>query len=412
MLDTFLQKVAETKILQVSPYFPPAYAFGGPGKVAYQVSRELVKRKHEVFVYTSDAKDSGSRLRIDSADVVDGIGVRYFRNLALMPVKKFKLFITPQLISHTKEEIKKFDVIHLHDYRTFQNVVIAHYAKKYDVPYVLQAHGSLPRIGSWRRLKWFYDVLFGYRLLRDAAKVIALSQTEAEQYRRMGVPDEKIAIIPNGIDLSEYANLPPKGSFKKKYGIDEDKKVVLYLGRIHKTKGIDILVKAYALLMNGMNFKDAVLVIAGPDDGYLGKLEELITAFRMEKDVLVTGPLYGRDKLEAFVDADVYVLPSRYEIFGMTVLEAYACGKPVIASKVGGLKNLVVNGETGLLFEPGSIEQLTENIIYLLNDRDKAKKMGLKGKRFVEENFAIEKVAVHLEKVYSEIASEASPRRL
>jgi glycosyltransferase involved in cell wall biosynthesis len=95
----------------------------------------------------------------------------------------------------------------------------------------LQVHGSLPRIGAKQQLKWIYDVLFGYRLLRDASKVIALTRVEAEQYRRMGVPEEKIAIIPNGIDLSEYAELPPKGVFKKKFNIPEDRKIILYLGQ-------------------------------------------------------------------------------------------------------------------------------------------------------------------------------------
>lgn len=207
------------KILQVVSYFPPAYAFGGPVKVAYQISKELIGRGHRVVVYTSDARDYGSRLKIDSDNDVDGIRVHHFRNLALVLVKKFKLFITPQLISYSQKEVKMFNVIHLHEYRTFQNIVVAHYAKKFGVPYVLQAHGSLPRIGAWRRLKWLYDVLFGYRLLRDASRVIALSRVEAEQYKAMGVPEEKIAIIPNGIDLSEYTSLLSKGSFKSKHNI-------------------------------------------------------------------------------------------------------------------------------------------------------------------------------------------------
>ena len=155
--------------------------------MVYQFSRELVKRENEVVVYTSDAKDFGSRLRINSDKVVDGIMVHYFRNLALMPVKLFKLFITPQLVSYAKKEVKKFDVIHLHEYRTFQNIVIAHYAKKHSVPYVLQAHGSLPRMMAKRRLKWIYDVFFGNKLLRDGSKVIAVNQMEAKQYRSIGV---------------------------------------------------------------------------------------------------------------------------------------------------------------------------------------------------------------------------------
>ena len=368
--------------------------------MAYQVSRELVKKKHEVVVYTSDAGDFGSRLRIDPDNNVNGIKVRYFRNFALTPVKKLKLFITPQLVSRANKEVEKFDVIHLHEYRTFQNIVIAHYAKKYGVPYVLQAHGSIPRIMARQRLKWIYDVLFGYSLLRNASKVIALSQMEAEQYRGVGVPEEKIEIIPNGIDLSEYSDLPSKGSFKKKFSIDEDEKIILYLGRIHRIKGLDFLVKAFANIV--VKLEDVRLVVVGPDDGYLSELQTLIKTLKIEDDVLISGPLYGRDKLEAYVDADVYVLPSRYEMWAMTVLETYACGKPVIASRVGGLKDLVIDGVTGLLVEPRDIKQLANSIRYLLNNDDKAEEIGLRGKEFVEENFAIEKMVDRLEDLYED----------
>jgi len=395
------------KILQVVPYFPPAYAFGGPVKVVYEISKELAKRGHEINVYTTDAKDLNTRLDPSSGKPIDGLkddGVKvcFFRNLTMISVKKFKLFITPEIILRMKEEAKVFDIIHLHEYRTFQNIVTAHYARRYDVPYLLQAHGSIPRIGSWRKLKWIYDVFIGHALLRDASKVIALSRVEAEQYRSMGVPDEKIAIIPNGIDLSEYANLPPRGAFKKKFSIPEDKKVILYLGRIHKIKGIDILIEAYAYLRKEMGCKDAVLVIAGPDDGYLNEARALADSLGVSDSVMYVGPLYGRDKLAAYVDSDLCTLPSRYETFPMTLLEAYACGKPVVVSRVGGLEDLVKDGETGLLFEPGNVKQLAKSIFNLLNGNDAAKEMGLKGKNFVRENFTIKKVVERLERVYKE----------
>lgn len=102
------------RILQVVSCFPPAYAFGGPVKVAYQIAGELVKRKHEVVVYTSDAKDLWSRLSIDPVEVVDGIRVHYFRNLALTTVRRSKLFITPRVVSRAREEVESFDVIHFH----------------------------------------------------------------------------------------------------------------------------------------------------------------------------------------------------------------------------------------------------------------------------------------------------------
>jgi len=106
---------------------------------------------------------------------------------------------------------------------------------------------------------------------------------------------------------------------------------VLYLGRIRRIKGVDILVKAFANIIEKL--KDVRLVVVGPDDGYLGELVALINALKMEDNVLITCPLYGRDKLEAYVDAKVYVLPSRYETFPMSLLEAYACAKPWFAQK-------------------------------------------------------------------------------
>jgi glycosyltransferase involved in cell wall biosynthesis len=391
------------KILQVVPYFPPAYAFGGPVKATYQISRELIKRGHEVVVYTTDAKNFNSRLEIDSSNTDEGIKVHRFKNLSLTFVKKFKLFITPQLALFAREEIKNFDIIHLHEHRTFQNIVIHRRARKHDIPYVLQVHGSLPRIGAWRRLKSIYDVLFGYRLLRDASKVIALTRVEAEQYRSMGVPEEKIAIIPNGIDLSEYADLSPKGSFKKKFNIPEDSKIIFYLGRIHKIKGIDFLVRAYAYLKNEMKCINAVLVIAGPDDGFLGEVKSLVQSLGISRLVMFTGPLYGKEKLGAYVDSDLVVLPSRYEAFPNVVLEAYACSKPVVASNVGAIPDIVLHGETGLLFQAGDVKGLANAIAYMLANPEEAERMGCNARRLVEEKFSIDRVVTQLEILYEKV---------
>ena len=391
------------KILQVIPYFPPAYAFGGPVTVSFQVSKELVNRGHEVVVYTTDAKDFGSRIEDIPGDIDDSFEVHRFKNVSMTLVKKFNLFITPGLILKAKKEIKEFDVIHLREYRTFQNIVIYHYIKKFNVPYVLTSGGSLYRDMPHKKLKWIYDVIFGLKIVRNASKVIARNQSEVEQYKVMGVPEEKIIIMSAGIDLSKYTNLPPKGLFKMKFGIKKEEKLLLYLGRLHKIKGIDILVKAFANVTQSIN--DVKLVVVGPNDGSLYELQTLIQNLGVGNKILFTGPLYGSEKIEAYVDSEVYILSSRYEAFGMTVLEAYVCGKPVIASNVGGLKDLVINGETGLLFDPENIEQLTYNIQLLLTDADRAEKMGLKGKIFVEGNFTIEKAVDALEDLYREITA-------
>ena len=373
---------------------------GGGIKVAFDVSKELIQHGYEIAIYVTNLfrKNIGlHEKKIISATSFDVL----FPSIA----EKMKFYITPQLIL-TLKEINSFDIIHFHGYRTFQNIILCHYAKKYNVPYVLQAHGSLPRIMPKRRLKYIYDTLFGYKILKNATKVIALNRVEAEQYRSMGVPEEKIAIIPNGIDLSEYAELPPKGYFKKKLNVPENLKIILYLGRIHKIKDIDFLVKAYANLINEMNCKDAVLVIAGPDDGYLEKVKSLVQGLGVSNHVLFTGPLYGEDKLAAYVDSEVYVLPSRYETFPMTVLEVYACGKPVVASKVGGLKDLVINGETGILVDIGNADQLARAILSLLNNGREAEEMGSRGKQLVKDKFSIEAVIGRLEALYKEVVEK------
>jgi len=300
-----------------------------------------------------------------------------------------------------RKDIHRFDVIHLHEYRTFQNLVVHHYAKKYAVPFVLQAHGTLPRIMTKQRLKWLYDVLFGYRLLRDASKVIALSQMEAEQYRGMGVPEEKIEVIPNGIDLSEYADLPPKGSFKKKFNIPDDKKIILYLGRIHKTKGIDFLVKAYAYLTKNLKYQNAVLVIAGPDDGFLAEVMSLVGSLGISDSVLFTGFMSSDDKLEALVDADVFVTPFFYG-FPMTFLEACATVTPIITTTLGDTLEWI-DGNVGYVTPP-KYSDSAKAILEIISDDELHEKFSRNCRETVKSKFSLEKVVDKLEQIYKEIA--------
>ena len=390
------------------PIFPPQPKNVGSGvtQVVYILSKDLVQHGNEVEVYTSDALDAETRIGTKANFMlVDGIKVDYFHYI----MHYYTFFLTPSIISTAKGHLKEFDIIHIHDYMSFQGIVVAYFARKFNIKYVVQAHGSLAdtTYGRLRSLlKNTLFLMFGLKCVKGASMVIALNQFEAKQYRFNDVPAHKIAIIPNGLDVSRYANLPSKGVFRKKFGISCAEKIVLYLGRIHRIKGIDVLVRAFEGVYKKM--ESVRLVIVGPDDGYISELEALIKTLKVENRVLVLGPLYGKDKLAAYVDADFYVQPSRYETFPMTVLEAYACGKPVIASKVGGLENLVINGKTGLLVDPENADILAKSILCLLTDVGKATEMGLKGKQFVMENFTVEKVVDRLQSLYREVASSAS----
>jgi len=376
------------KILEVTNFFSPVH--GGSAEAPYQLSKELGKRGHKVTIYTSDFK-----LTQDYVNSVPQATVRPFRTWLSMA----NLYVTPGIISSARKEIERMDIIHMHNYRTFQNTIAHRYARKYNVPYVLQAHGSLPRIMSRQRLKQAYDIIWGYQLLKDASRVLAVTRTEAEQYKNAGIGKDKIEIIPHGIDLSAFENLPPRGEFRRKHGLGDDQRIVLYLGRIHQIKGLDLLAGAFAALSKSLN--DTRLVIAGPDDGYLSSLKKSIADLKIKDRVLLTGPLYGQEKLAAYVDADVCVLPSVYEIFGITILEALACGTPVIATDRCGLAEAI--GEQAGLVVPYDKGQLQNALSQMLGDDKLRQKFGEKGKLLVRDKFNWEKIAEQVERVYTDI---------
>jgi len=387
------------KILQVVPFFSPAYMFGGPVAVSYQLSRELARREHEVVVYSSDAKDLTTRLNIESPSMLDDIKVYYFKNISMKLVEGLKLFITPGLFSKVKNELKEFNIIHLHEYSTFQNIIVAHYANKYGIPYVLQAHGSLSSVGAHQKLKLIYNKFFGYKLLRNASKVIALSQTEAQQYRNAGVPDDKIIIIPNGIDLSEYAELPSKGIFKKNHGLDKKEKIILYLGRIHQTKGLDLLADTFQVVSKDIS--NVKLVIIGPDDGYLATFSKRISDLGIQEKVLLTGFVEKKEKLEALIDSNVFVTPS-YDGFPVTFLEACLTGCPIVTTS----NELEwINENVGFVTSPNTSD-LSRAIYKIISDDELHDFFSKKCREIVELKFSLDIVVSKLEQVYREVVEE------
>jgi glycosyltransferase involved in cell wall biosynthesis len=307
------------KILQAIDVFSPAA--GGSAEVAARLSGELVQRGHEVTLYATDF-----RLKKGYLDSLPGVKAYAARNYFSPGGKPL---LAPGLFTRAKRELRDFDIIHLHNYPTMVNIIVHRYARRYRVPYVLQAHGSLATYFQKGTLKRVYDRLWGRAILDDAAGVIAVAPPEAETYRRMGVAEAKITVIPNGVASAEFENLPPRGVFRDKYGL-QNQKIIFYLGRIHVTKGLHILAGAGAGLLRERD--DVRLVIAGPDDGFLPALKKLIKTMKIEENTLFTGPLYGKDRLQAMIDADVFVLPSSYEIFGIAALEACLCGTPVVVT--------------------------------------------------------------------------------
>jgi glycosyltransferase involved in cell wall biosynthesis len=386
------------RILQVISTFYPALSFGGPTKSAYELSKELAKRKNEVEVFTTNAYSQTLNFKPKTKEqMLNGFKVTYFNN----SFRYKNIFLSIEMLNSIRNKVRKFDIVHTHFGRQACDIAVSHYSDKFGIPYIVQARGDIPRIMSMKQIKWIYDFSIGYKILKHASKAIALSEVEATQYMEVGVPREKIVIIPNGINLSEYFNLPSEGYFKNKFSISSDERLILFVGRIHKIKGLEFLIRAFSKVAN--EYEDVTLAIVGPDDGYLSISKNLVKQFNIEKKVLFTGALFGQDKIAAYIDSDFLVCPSIFEIFGNVVLESYACSRPVIASNVGGLQEIVYNGETGLLVNPGDIINLYSSMVCLLENCRYRRRLGLQARKVVEDRFSIVKGVDKLEAIYCDI---------
>ncbi|OBZ34827.1 MAG: hypothetical protein A9957_09430 [Methanohalophilus sp. DAL1] len=385
------------KILQVTNFFKPSWEGGGPTRAAYQISKKLTEHGHKVTVYTTDGYKSRLKVKKNKPKDVDGILTYYFRNLSIYISSKFVFPIPYTAFLTIRKNIMSFDIIHIHEYRTFLAILIHYYAKKNDIPYVVQARGSVLPFFKRQKLKTIFDMFFS-NILLDASKLIALNEREVEEYIMMGVDKNKIEIMSNGIDMVEYAKLPTFGQFRKKYQINNYDNIILFLGRIHKIKGVDLLIDAFSDLVNRL--ENTKLIIAGPDDGLLTDIQNQVKFLSVEDKVIFTGPLYDQDKLEAYVDADVYVLPSVSECFPNTILEACACKKAVVVTEGCGIKN-VIHNNIGFVANFDKLD-LSDKMFSLLTDATTRKKFEQNAYNLVLEKYNWDKIGKDMERLYAE----------
>jgi glycosyltransferase involved in cell wall biosynthesis len=392
------------RILTVIPYFSPAYYFGGPVRVTHEITRRLALRGHRVDVYTTDVFDGTSRHN-KKEDNFEGVRVIYFRNIFNRLASRYHAFLPRGFYSSLRETCSGYDLIHIHEYYTFMAAVSAGLARKNGVPFLLSAHGSLPvtRERGNRGRKTLFNHLLRNTIVTDISRAIALNAREKEQYASIGIHEDKIEIIPNGINVMEFRDLPDGHQFRSRYGIRSEDKVILFVGRIHEIKGLDILLKAFNEVTRTAS--GVKLVIVGPDDGYLKTLYDIATTLRMRQDLVVTGLLSGGEKLSAYAAADIFVLPSRSEGFPVTVLEACASGLPVIITDRCNFSEVE---KLGAGLEVTCSEQSLSNAIRkLLNDPALGKEMGGRGRKMVFDRYDWDSIVLQLEKVYRNVINRS-----
>lgn len=390
------------KILHVSYIYPPeANVADGITTVVHNVTKELARRGHDVTVIASDLLDLNGNRTIKSGHYfINGVSVYYLKSH--FSSKTF--IITPKIFAFLFNNISNYDLIHIHDCRSFQGIIAFIFAKYKKIPYVFQPHGSFfseSKIGLFKKItKIAMDVLISNKLMLNASRIIALSQTELEQYFTIGLSREKLIVIPNGLNLSEYIPLPKKGLFRKKLGLTKKVTLLLYVGRIHQSKGINLLIKAFAYLIKEIKYTDILLVIAGPDDGYLQEAKSIADSLDISNLIRFTGYLDKNDKLNALIDSDLFITPN-FRGLPMTFLETCAVGTPIVTTTSGDKLDWL-HGEVGLVTRP-LYSELSRTIYFLLSNAALVNEFSSNCKKIVKSTFSLNKTVEKLEKLYEQV---------
>lgn len=341
------------KILQVVPYFYPAWSYGGPAKLVYDTSLYFSQKGHSVTVYTSDSYDENNRMPKSFYVKKKNFKVNYFKNFHNLLTYRYNIYFTPGLFLKAIFQIKKFDIIHIHDFYTLQNFWVGFLANLYKIPYIVSVHGCLEeeRIVQRSFFKSIYYTVYGSKLLRYASKVVATSKNEIKAYENHEVDKENILFIGHGINPREFRTRKNKADCKKRFNFPEENKVITYLGRIHKIKGLDLLVKSISEIK-----EDKIsFVIAGSDDGYLQKLKDLLNEYNVKEKVTLLPACFGEEKSMLFRASDIFVYPSYSEGFSLGILEAAAAKLPLVIT-TGCHFPMIKNYNAGLIVNPDHFE--------------------------------------------------------
>jgi len=379
------------RILHIIPSYLPAKLASGAIKPTHYLNKALVEKGIEVVVYTMNI-DGNKKLDVPLGKEVnlDGVKVFYF------PMTFRPWQYSYKLHQALAKSVKDFDLIHITSVFLSVSTLGAYYAKKFNKPYIISPHGSLMNepLRNRNTKKQIYISLIERKNLTDASAIHFTVETEKEEYIKAGLSLKETIIIPNGLDIEEFNTITRDSAthFKEKFGIAPDKKIILFLGRLHRIKGLDTLIPAFAEIIK--KEPKAVLVLAGPDDeNYKREVLKFIDEVNLRtSDIVFTGMLVGEDKTAVYKESDVFVLPSYSENFGMVVVEAmYSC-LPVVITKYVGIAPEIIKNNAGIVIKK-SEKELTEAILKILNNPALAQKMGESGKRLVETEFSPGKIA-------------------
>lgn len=316
-----------------------------------------------------------------------------------------RIAYAPELGRALASTVGDFDLVRVHGVYLYPNFAAAAAARKADVPYLVTPHGSLdPWIRKNGRIrKCVTNVVWQNRMLREAAAIHATTAVEADLFDDVVPAGVARYVVGNGVSVSSFQDLPPRGQLRELLGVGADIPLLLFLGRISRKKGVDILIRAIAHLRP----REVAVVAAGPDDeGLTPHLQSLARNLDVADSVFFVGPQFGPQRLAALADADVWVLPSHTENFGNAVVEAMAAGVPVVVSTEVNLAPQILAAGAGRISRCDDAE-LAEQCAAILDSPQERERLIGAGRAFAQ-LYSWPCVARQLVDMFAEVSKSAT----
>lgn len=273
------------------------------------------------------------------------------------------------------------------------------YDKILKIPYFLCAHGKEVLFAKPKTLRKKVSSLLQKLIFNKAKKIFAVSNFTKNELMKIGVHENKISVIKNGVNIYQKSNIIECNEIKDKYGLS-GKQIILTVARLDVHKGQDMVLKALPSVLKLIQNAHYVIVGTGSEEG---KLRNLINDYGLNNNVTITGFIPEEELKKFYSICDIFIMTSRYlknkksiEGFGLTFLEANSFGKPVIGGNTGGIPDAIVDGETGLLVDPENVQEISESIIKLLSDKELSLRLGENGKERVSNSFTWERIVGNL----------------
>ena len=319
------------KIILVTQYFAPAWTYGGPPKVLFNLSKELIKSGHEVIVLTTDSLGEGRSSIL--SEKINGIKIFRLRTLSNHLAYKFKLFIVPDMARMLKEHLKGTDYVLYSDLRTLINLQTYKLLLSEKIPYGIFSFGQIPYDKSWKGIvKKIYDSMWVRDFVTQAKYRFCQTEHERKMYGEyFHTKKENTQLLLLPIDAKVYMPCDNLLNFyRKKLHIESQDKVFLFVGRLHYLKGVDILIRCMQTIMR--KDKKVKFLIVGRDDGEKNNLVNMVPA-EFKKRIIFLPPLYNEELAVIYKLSKCFIITPRfYEETSTAALEALSYGISVITN--------------------------------------------------------------------------------